>query len=353
MNRYIRQLSLPEIDLLKQEAINNTSLLMVGAGGLGAAALPYLAGAGIGHITIIDHDTIDISNLHRQTIYKSDDAGKSKAAACAQYLKALNPDIKITAHDFKLNEENATAFFDQNQFDILLDGSDNFKTKDLLNTMSLRHHIPLIGASVNQFSGQVGTFEGYQKDGACYRCLFPEFPSDARNCNEAGILGTSAGIIGLLQAHITLMKITNCEQAIDNKFFSIDLKTLRISSISLKKSAHCPSCNSVQKAQQSDITTKETPMTTMISIDDLNTEETVIVDVRQPEEIANDPVHHEVILSPPLNIPLPEIISRQDELPRTKRIAFVCAGNIRSVQAAEYFAAKGMDNVCVLDKFSL
>ncbi len=352
MQRYVRQLALPEMDLLKQEQLSNASILMVGAGGLGAAALPYLAGAGIGHTTIIDHDTIDVTNLHRQTIYKSAQAKQNKAAASAQYLRALNPEITITAIEHLFNKENADDLLERNTFDLILDGSDNFETKDLLNTLSITSNTPLISASVNQFMGQIGFFAGYEINSACYRCLFPDFPSDARNCNEAGILGTSAGILGIMQAHLTLMHLTGIGEFGAGSLFSVNLKTMRFEKIQAHKNPSCPHCkdaNTTTISKQKDVK----KMADMITIDTLNAQDTIIIDVRQPEELVADPLRHESILTQPINIPLPELVARQDEMPKDKRLAFICAGNIRSVQAVEYLSAKGYENICVLDKFSL
>ncbi len=351
MERYVRQLALPEIDLLAQEKLSQTTLLMVGAGGLGAPALPYLAGAGIGHIIIADHDGIDISNLHRQTVYKSNEAGQNKAERTAAYLHDLNPEIKISTITDKITANNANEFLDGHNINIILDGSDNFETKALLNDIAINMGVPFITASVNQFQGQIGVFAGHEADKPCYRCLFPEFPDDARNCNEAGILGTSAGIVGMMQAHTALLYLLNIDKEKRENFININLKTMRIENLTTIKDMHCPYCNTSPQKEQK--TTKEKTMTDMIGIDQLNDENSIIIDVRQPEELIADPLNNDLIKTPPMNIPLPELIGRLDELPTGQRLAFVCAGNIRSVQAAEYLAAKGYKNVCVLDKFTI
>jgi len=343
MNRYARQIALSEIGLQGQEKISNAHIVMIGAGGLGAAALPYLAAAGIGHITVIDHDVVDITNLHRQTIYRSDQVGLNKAECTRDYLTALNPDIIATAITDKFEGQSPSC-------DLLLDGSDNFETKASMNALSVQTQTPLISASVNQFAGQVGIFEGYDDDKPCYRCLFPNFPTDARNCNEAGILGTTAGIVGLLQAHLSILKTT---EALDLKFnfMSLNLKTMRSENIKAQKDPACPYCkDATTKIKTS---TKEKTMTEMISIENLNNEDTIIIDVRQPEELIADPLVNPLIQVTPLNIPLPELITRENELPSDKRLAFLCAGNIRSKQAADYLSAKGYENICVLDKFTV
>ena len=355
MQRYIRQLALPEIDLIKQEHLAKSCIFVVGTGGLGAPALPYLAGAGVGHIIIADHDNIDITNLHRQTIYTTDQAGSNKAKLCADYLRALNPEIKITAINQKITADNITETCSPFNIDIILDCSDNFETKCLLNSLSITICAPLITASVNQFSGQIGVFKGYVDDAPCYRCLFEDFPDNVQNCNEAGILGTSAGIIGTLQAHITLALMLGIEELYANNFMICDLKTLRLERFNIPKNQHC-ACNEHRKSHNIDIPPsdgKDTEMIDLISIEKLMDTDTVIVDVRQAEELEADPLQHSLIQHTPLHIPLPELPERTNELPNDKRVAFLCAGNIRSAQAARYMHAHGHDNVCVLDKFSI
>ncbi len=356
MSRYARQIALPDIGLIGQEQLNAAHICMVGAGGLGSAALPALAAAGVGKITIIDHDTIDITNLHRQTIYRTDQRGQSKALCAAEYLRALNPDITVTAITQKLTPENAPDIVKNlKNITLLLDGSDNFETKSLLNDIAISLKTPLLTASVNQWGGQIGIFEGHNADKPCYRCLFPEFPNDAKNCNEAGILGTSAAIVGIMQAHTTLLHIANLSNA--SNFNVINLKTIRSEFIKTPKNPVCPHCNHSHKNQGANTATiketKEINMPDLISIDQLNQTETIIIDVRNPDELSADPLINENIKTPPINIPLPEFIARIDELPEGKRLAFLCAGNVRSRQAAEYMAAKGYENICILDKFSL
>ncbi|MGH1403835.1 MAG: ThiF family adenylyltransferase [Alphaproteobacteria bacterium] len=351
MRRYTRQLALPDLDLVKQERLMQAHILMVGAGGLGAVALPYLAGAGIGAITIVDHDEVDITNLHRQTIYRSDQAGQNKAVLAKAYLEGLNPECTVGAITDRLTGSNAADLV-SGSYDVILDGSDNFETKALLNDLSISLGVPLISASVNQFSGQIGIFEGYRTDKACYRCLFPKFPTDARNCNEAGILGSSAGLIGVAQAHLCLSYLLDIETRVLENFLSFNLKTLDRRALTVHKDPDCVYCkNADVKAHK--VQVKDTHVVDLISIDNLNDVETVIVDVRQPEEILADPLVHTQIQTSPLHIPLPELLDRLNELPEGMRWAFVCAGNIRSRQAAEYLSAKGYEKVCILDKFTI
>lgn len=340
--RYQRQMVLPEIGFQAQQKLHETHVAFIGAGGLGAPALPYLAGAGVGRITIIDDDAIDLLNLHRQTVYKTSDIGRGKAEAMAAYLRALNPEIEAGAITKRLRPGEEADIFAS--VDLIIDGSDNFTTKSLLNDISVREGVPLISASVNQWGGQCGIFTGFAADGPCYHCLFPELPAFARNCNEAGILGTSAGLAGMIEAHLALLYLLGMEES--GTILTMDFKTLRINRLRLEKNPDCAVCASGQaaaKPQQKE----ENPMIEIIPMDELETREHLIVDVRTAAEIATDPI------PAALHMELTTIPSRHGELPKDRLLAFVCAGNVRSVQAANYLVGMGYDNVCVLDKFSL
>lgn len=364
MERYARHLSLPDFSLDAQKNLKNAHILVVGAGGLGAASLPYLAGAGIGQITICDDDTISLTNLHRQTIYKTSETGQSKAQIAALYLQSLNPDVRVNALTERLRhceeaerpvQQSASVNMDcfaplamTEKYDLILDGSDNFATKALLNRASIRNKIPLISASVNQYAGQIGIFAGYAADAPCYHCLFPELPSHARNCNEAGVIGTAAGITGLYQAHLAILFLAGLNDIKPGQFLQLDYQTMRNQMLHVPKEKSCPHCAHQGKNFISR-STKETNMIELISMDELRQgdEAYVIVDVRTHGEIAADPV------ADAIHIELSEIPVRYNELPAEKLLAFVCVGNIRSRQAAEYISALGFENVVVLDKFSL
>ena len=363
MERYIRQLSLPEMDLLKQEKLGQTSVLMIGAGGLGAAALPYLAGAGIGKITIMDRDYVDISNLHRQILYKTADVGKGKAQLTADHLRALNPEIEVIAINEKLTKENMDQFC--NGHDLLIDGTDNFKSKSLLNEASIKFQTPLLSASVNRFEAQIGIYNGAQNNAPCYHCVFPQLPEQAMNCSEAGLFGTSAGLAGLYQANIALLYLTGIGGMESGDFIQLNFKTLRIEKLKAPKNQNCPYCKqsdtttAVTHSQQTQnnktiSTGSKTTMTEakIIDISDLGSDNLLIIDVRQPEELQIDPVT-DLVDQEYLNIPLPELPARIEELPKGRKLALLCAANVRSKQGAEYLIARGFEDVCVLNKFSL
>lgn len=366
MDRYLRQLALPELNRAAQKKLSGTRLLVVGAGGLGAAALPYLAGAGIGDITIIDHDNVDISNLHRQTIFKTEDAGKNKAELAAQYLRALNPDIKVKAIKEKLSYNRHCEETDHIQsgqstrqsrdcfaalamtknYDLILDGSDNFAAKYLLNEVSIATATPLISASVEQFKATIGIFAGHIPDAPCYACLFPRAPENACNCSEAGILGTVAGLAGLYQAHMALCFLLDIGAAKSGTVLSLDLKDFRLQNLTLSADPACRICAN-HKIQPIRAAQRSPAVITLIAARDL-TPAHIVIDVRAPLE-----VQHEPMVNNALNIPLPELATRIHEVPKDKIIALLCAGNIRSRTGAEMLQAFGFENVCMLDRFSL
>ena len=244
--RYDRQLALPEVTPEKQEALAGSKLLIVGAGGLGSAALPYLVGAGVGHIIIADDDRVDISNLHRQTIYRTDQEGRVKSTLCGAYLQELNPNVTIYTIDQRMNPDNAAEIIATHNPDLLLDGSDNFETKSLLNDVSIELQIPFICGSISEFEGQIGSFEGYKADKPCYRCVFPELPETGE---VIGPLGTCAGVIGTLQAHITLCRLLDIELGHNEEhpFTRIDLKTLEIKHYNVNKDTKCPCCGAIKE----------------------------------------------------------------------------------------------------------
>lgn len=341
--RYTRQIALPEISAAQQQKLAGSRMCIIGVGGLGTPALPYLAGAGIGHITIIDHDDVSITNLHRQTIFTEAQEGRNKAALAADYITALNSEIEVIAITEKLTTENAIELC--SNFDLLFDGSDNFETKSLLNEISIKTKTPLLSASVNRFEAQAGLFAGFAENKPCYRCLFPQLPLEARNCNEAGILGTAAGLAGLYQAHIALCFLLGLDNITAGHIFTFDFKSFRVQQLHLQKDTSCLHCGN-KKEEWKEHTMNENPIE-IVHPDELRQNANcIIIDVRTDAEVANDP------LEGALHIELQTIPSRFKELPQDKRLAFACASNMRSMQAAEFMRSMGYENVCVYDRLA-
>ena len=211
---------LSEIGITGQKKLKDSKVLVIGAGGLGCPVLQYITAAGVGSIGIIDFDVVDVSNLQRQILYSTNDIGANKAAAAKERLNALNPLINIIAYEYKLSNKNALELF--SQYDIIVDGSDNFSTRYLVNDACVLTEKPLVYGAIHKFEGQVTVFNFEQ--GPSYRCLFPEAPSpdSAPNCSETGVLGVLPGIIGVYQANEVLKIILGIGESLSGKLLLID-----------------------------------------------------------------------------------------------------------------------------------
>ncbi|MCK6510768.1 HesA/MoeB/ThiF family protein [Myxococcota bacterium] len=238
--RYARQLILPEIGPEGQRRLKQARLLVVGAGGLGSPALLYLAAAGIGHIGIIDPDQVDLTNLQRQILYDTQACGSPKAEQAHQRLQALNPQIHLTHYNERLDLSNALMLI--GSYDLILEGSDNFVTKYLVNDACVLTKTPYIGASVRGFRGMLALYA--TQGGPCYRCLFPEMPDPSKipTCAEAGVLGTVPGLFGTLQAHEALRYLLDLGPSASGSFFQIDLLEMRFQRLQLPRDPECPIC---------------------------------------------------------------------------------------------------------------
>ncbi len=240
-NRYSRQVSLPEIGQDGQERLRKASVLCVGAGGLGSPALLYLAAAGVGHIGIVDFDCVDESNLQRQILFSTAMLGRPKAKEAAAKLKALNPSIRIESYDEELNAESAARLFPA--YDIILDGTDNFETKFLINDAAVKFSKPWIYGSIQGFDGQASVFN--HNGGPCYRCLQPEKPRGrVMNCAEAGVIGAVAGIVGVTQALQAIQMIAGHDsfEPLTGKLWLVDTRTMQAKILNLPKRPRCPAC---------------------------------------------------------------------------------------------------------------
>ncbi len=227
--RYSRQLMLSEIGFDGQQKLKNARVCIIGAGGLGSPAALYLAAAGVGTLGLVDFDTVDISNLHRQVLYTTADVGRLKVDAASERLRASNPNVSIATHPTKLDETNAKHIF--SQYDIILDGSDNFTTRYLVNDTAVELGKPVVFGAIFRFAGQVSVFG--LPGGPCYRCLFPEAPdpSEVPSCAEIGVLGVLPGVIGMLQATETIKLITGIGEPLKGRLLVYDALTMSVSII--------------------------------------------------------------------------------------------------------------------------
>ena len=239
IERFSRQIVLKDIGILGQKKILSSKVLVVGAGGLGSPVAEFLSRAGIGSLGIIDDDKVSLSNLHRQSLYNTSDIGKLKVKIAKSKIKKINPNTKVTIYKIRLNNDNFKKII--NDYDYVVDGSDNFKTKFLLNDFCLKFKKILITGAISKFDGHIFTFNFKDKKIPCLRCFFQEsnISDDLLNCESEGILGTVAGIVGTIQANEVLKKILNIGMGLDGYIFILDLLNLNFRKVRLKKRKNC------------------------------------------------------------------------------------------------------------------
>ena len=238
--RYSRHLVIPEVGEPGQLALLGAKVLMIGAGGLGSPSSLYLAAAGVGTIGIIDDDVVDASNLQRQVIHSTDRIGMPKAESAMQTLTALNPDVEVVQYRERLSSANIDRILEG--YDVVVDGTDNFPTRYLLNDASLKHRVPVVHASIFRFEGQLTVFKPYE--GPCYRCLFPEPPPVelAPSCAEGGVLGVLPGIMGTLQATEALKLLLGIGEPLVGRLLLVDALDMAFHEVQLRRDPGCPVC---------------------------------------------------------------------------------------------------------------
>ena len=238
IERYSRQIVLKDIGPLGQEKIIKSKVLIVGAGGLGCPVIDYLSRAGVGNIGIVDNDKVNISNIHRQSLYTSKDVGKFKVNIAKKKVKLINPEVKIKIFKERIKKKNIEKIFKNYHF--IIDGSDNFKTKFLLNKYCLNHKKILIVGAISKMDGHIFTFDYKNKNNHCLKCFYQTEPSDEiLNCEYEGILGPVAGIVGNIQAIEVLKKILKIGEKSDKKILILDLSKLDFRRVEFKKKTGC------------------------------------------------------------------------------------------------------------------
>jgi molybdopterin/thiamine biosynthesis adenylyltransferase len=239
IERFSRQIVLKNIGILGQKRILSSKVLIVGAGGLGSPVAEFLSRAGIGSLGIVDNDKVSLSNLHRQSLYNTSDINKFKVKIAKDKIKKINPNTKVTTYKIRLDNNNFKKIL--NDYDYIVDGSDNFTTKFLLNDYCLRFKKILVTGAISKFDGHIFTFNFRDKKIPCLRCFFQEsdISDDLLNCESEGILGTVAGIVGTLQANEVLKKILNIGTGLDGYIFILDLLHLNFRKVKLKKRKNC------------------------------------------------------------------------------------------------------------------
>jgi adenylyltransferase/sulfurtransferase len=337
--RYSRHLSLSEFGVAGQEKLKAARVLVVGAGGLGSPALLYLAAAGVGTIGIVDFDRVDISNLQRQVLFDTAQVTHSKAEAARARLLALNPHLNIMAHAVELRASNVMAIV--RDYDVVLDGTDRFATRYLVNDACVLLCKPLVSAAIHRFEGQAFTY--VPQRGPCYRCLFPEPPADGAvpNCAEAGVLGVLPGVMGTIQATEAIKLITGMGETLLGRLLTYDALDLRFAEFKFAARTDCAVCGvqpSVNAPQDMIVACANDQHQTM-SASELHTLMGVantgwqLVDVREPYEYAAGHIDGA------LNMPLSQFLSTSMSLDTSATLIFVCRSGGRSAQACRWASA--------------
>jgi molybdopterin/thiamine biosynthesis adenylyltransferase/molybdopterin synthase catalytic subunit/rhodanese-related sulfurtransferase len=351
---YSRQMALKEVGPAGQKKLRDSKVLVIGCGGLGVPVLQYLAGAGIGRIGMVDGDKLEASNLHRQTMYALADIGEHKAILAADRLRALNPEVDARAYTLRLTADNAAELV--GEYDLVIDCTDNFSTKFLLNDICVRLRKPAIFSSVYQYEGQLQVIRP-DRGGACLRCVWPEATRDGLvgNCAEAGVLGPVPGVFGSLQALEALKTLLDLPGQLGDELLVLDLLTLSISRVRIKRSATCPDHASSRVVRPLDPTasvaanapangsaTADDPLE--LDFDSLDEAEIAgfgVVDIREPRELVEMP-------TPTGNgrhIPMADLLHGGKPLPASGKHLLICASGRRSLAAAEELRARGQTNM--------
>ncbi len=339
MNRYSRHILLNEIGKAGQERLLKAKVLVVGAGGLGCPALQYLAAAGVGTLGIMDDDIVEVSNLQRQILFGESVLGKNKALAAKERLTDLNAEINIIAYPARLTPLNALTLF--NDYDIIVDGTDNFSSRYLTNDASLISGKPLVYGSIYKFEGQVSVFN-YQ-GGPSYRCLFPSPPKagEVPNCSEIGVLGVLPGIIGAMQAHEVLKLILNLGDILSGRLLIYNTLSTKVTALNFHKSEE-----EIEKVLRTKNTFQnnypdfycETTTTEILAEEAFYKENAQFIDVREKYEQPT------IYLENVTQIPLSELKNRLKEIDNTKQNIIFCQIGIRSKRAVSLLQSQGFKN---------
>jgi len=358
VKRYSRHLILPEVGMDGQRKLKQSSVLCIGAGGLGSPAAMYLAAAGIGRIGIVDFDVVDYSNLQRQLLHFTPDVGRSKLASAKDKLQALNPHVQVDTYEVALSSENALDLFEP--YDVILDGTDNFPTRYLVNDACVLSGKPNAYGSIFRFEGQASVFA--TKDGPCYRCLYPEPPPPGLvpSCAEGGVLGVLPGIIGVIQATESIKLMLGIGEPLIGRFLIYDALNMKFRELRLRKDPECPVCGTnptvtklIDYEQFCGIHPEPaaTAATGAPSVRDWEItavelkkkldagEKPFILDVREPNEYQINRIPGSVL------IPLGELPRRYQELPKDREIISQCKMGSRSAKAMDFLKTVGFTNV--------
>ena len=318
-DRYARQTILPEVGPQGQTRLAGATVLVVGAGGLGCAALPYLAAAGVGRLTIVDHDKVEESNLHRQPLYRMSDIGQPKVQAARAALAAMNPATDIEAVYERLSSINAPRLVEE--ANVVIDAADSFAVTYLLSDTCQRARKPLVSASVLGLSGYVGVFCG---GAPSYRAVFPELPRSAGSCAESGVLGSAVGVMGTLQAHLALAVLLDWQPSVAGRLLSVDFRTLHLGGFSFSGATE----------------PREQPIPFIAPAEVGGTD--IVIDLRSASEAPVSP------FPTALRVGVETLEKAQLQLPAEPRIVLCCRSGLRAWRAAQALRSQGHANLALL-----
>ncbi|MFI5456736.1 MAG: molybdopterin-synthase adenylyltransferase MoeB [Isosphaerales bacterium] len=351
IQRYARHLIMPEVAMQGQKRLKAAKVLCIGTGGLGSPLALYLAAAGVGTLGLADFDVVDVSNLHRQIIHFTSDVGRSKIASAEEKLKAINPDLNIVGHEGAVDSSNALDLFAG--YDVVVDGTDNFPTRYLVNDACVLLGKPNVYGSIFRFDGQATVF--FPPHGPCYRCLYPEPPPPdlVPNCAEGGVLGILPGLIGVIQATETVKLILGAGSPLYGRLLLYDALEMTFREMKVRANPQCPICGpnptirglidyqefcGVHHAEPAPAAGEEiTPLELKALLEEGQCP--LILDVRNPEEIAICRILGSTV------IPLPELPNRLGELKSTASIVVHCKSGARSAQAIKLLQAAGFSHL--------
>ncbi|MEM6910075.1 MAG: molybdopterin-synthase adenylyltransferase MoeB [Verrucomicrobiota bacterium] len=342
--RYLRQTSLPGFGEAGQEALRSARVLCIGAGGLGCPALTYLAAAGVGTLGIVDPDQVERSNLHRQPLHGENDLGQRKTDSAARQLRAINPHVEVKTHAIPFTVENAAELL--SDYDLLLDGTDNFPTRYLSNDAAFFAGKPNVYGSVFRFEGSVSLFDPH-RGGPCYRCLFPEPPEEGSvpNCAEGGVLGVLPGIIGSLQALEAIKWLTGLGDSLRGRLLHFDASTMKFRTLALRADPSCPLCGEAPTLKR--LQAVQLPCALglgELSPEELETQQKLdptlqLIDVREEREFLQGHIPGARLL------PLSQLLQRLGEIDRQRPVYLHCQKGGRSAQAGRLLLDQGFSPV--------
>jgi sulfur-carrier protein adenylyltransferase/sulfurtransferase len=335
---YSRQIALKEVGVAGQAKLRASRVLVIGCGGLGVPVISYLAGAGIGRLGLVDGDRLEPSNLHRQTLYALADVGKLKAELAADRVRALNPDVDVRAYPLRLDALNATDLIAQH--DLVIDCTDNFSTKFLLNDFCVQLRKPAIFSSVYQYEGQL---QIVRPGSVCLRCVWPEATRDGvvGNCAEAGVLGPVPGIFGGLQAFEAMKLLLDLPGQLADELLMFDLLTLSISHVRTRRASSCPE-HAISRANAAQAAGVLADLEVVFdSLDQAYDAGFDIVDIREPQELAETPAPS----SHTRHVPMAQLLYGQPEFEPVGKSLLVCASGRRSLAATQELRSRGLGNI--------